>query len=310
MPGIADDIKRHFQEGDALTRLILVQIAVYVVYLILNILSTLFQAPIAESVVEFVALPSDLLRLATRPWTLFTYMFLHQGFFHIFFNLLWLYFGGRLFIDYFGGRRLWSVFLIGGLIGGVLYVIFYNVFPAFEEAVAISNNRGASAGVMALIIAIATYNPRFPVKLFFVVTVPLWGIAVGFVLLDLIGLGDGQNAGGRIAHLGGAAFGYFMATQYQQGKDLTEGFSSLMDQVVSAVQGFFQPEPKLKTVHRSNQARGQKSKRSSSSTRPSSSSKAYSQRDMDAILDKISKSGYDSLSKEEKDILFKIGKDQ
>jgi len=213
-------------------------------------------------------------------------------------------------MDYFGGRRLWSVFLIGGLIGGLLYVIFYNVFPAFENAVAISNNRGASAGVMALIIAIATYNPRFPVKLFFVVTVPLWGIAVGFVLLDLIGLGDGQNAGGRIAHLGGAAFGYLMATQYRQGNDLTEGFSSLMDQVVSTLRGFFQPEPKLKTVHRSKQARGQRSNRASSSTRPSAQAKAYSQRDMDVILDKISKSGYDSLTKEEKDTLFKIGKDK
>lgn len=297
MPGIGEDIKRHFQQGDFLTRLIIVQVAVYLVYVILRIISTLTQTGIAAFFIEFTALPSDLLKLATRPWTLVTYMFLHQGFFHIFFNLLWLYFGGRLFMEYFGGKRLLSTFLIGGLLGGLLYVLFYNVFPAFSETVAISNNRGASAGVMAIIIAIATYQPRFPVRLFFVVTVPLWGIAAGFVLLDLIGLGEGTNAGGRIAHLGGAAFGYFLARYYRRGVDLTQGFSQLLDRFFD----LFSASPRLKTVHK-------KPKHSSGKMRRPSTTP--SQQQMDEILDKISRSGYDSLTKEEKDQLFKIGKEQ
>ncbi len=298
MPGIGDDIKRHFQQGDLLTRLILVQGAVFLFYILLRIISTLTQTGIAEFFIDFTALPSDLMKLATRPWTLVTYMFLHQGFFHIFFNLLWLYFGGRLFMEYFGGKRLLSTFLIGGLIGGLLYVLFYNIFPAFSQAVAISNNRGASAGVMAIIIAIATYQPRFPVRLFFVVTVPLWGIAAGFVLLDLIGLGEGTNAGGRIAHLGGAAFGYFMASYYRRGRDLTEGFSQLLDRFFD----LFSASPKLKTVHKKETA--------SKASRGRSANAATSQKKMDEILDKISRSGYDSLTKEEKDQLFKIGKEQ
>lgn len=302
MSSIGEDIKRSFRQGDALTRLILVQIAVYVLYLLLRIIGTLTQTGIDAGVSRFIALPSDLLTLATRPWTLLSYMFFHQGFFHIFFNLLWLYFGGQLFMEYFGGRRLLSTFLIGGLIGGVLYVLFYNIFPAFEAAVAVSNNRGASAGVMAIMVAIAIYNPRYPVRLFFVLSVPLWGIAVGFVLLDLIGLGDGENAGGRIAHLGGAAFGYFMARAYRQGHDLTEGFSELMDRIG----GWFKPQSKLRPVYRS----GKKAASVSRSSSRKNGNRADDQKRMDEILDKISRSGYDSLSKEEKDHLFKIGREQ
>jgi membrane associated rhomboid family serine protease len=302
MAKIADEIKRSFEQGDALTKLIFVNIAVYVAYLLLRVLSYFTQVNIAGGFTDFVALPSDLLTLATRPWTLFTYMFLHQGFFHIFFNMLWLFFAGRLFVDYFGGRRLISTFLIGGLIGGASYVLFYNIFPAFYESVSISTNRGASAGVMAIVIGIATYNPKFPVRLFFVINVPLWGIAVGFLLLDLIGLGSGtgENAGGRIAHLGGAAFGFFMARAYRDGKDITEGFSQLGDKVAS----WFKPKPKVRKVYSNTASR---SGSFSKNNRPSN--KASDQRRMDEILDKISRSGYDSLSKDEKDHLFKIGKE-
>lgn len=298
MSSIKEDITQTFKQGDALSRLILINIGVYVFYLIVRILSLLTETGLSQWFTAFTALPSDLLTLATRPWTMVTYMFLHQSFLHIFFNMLWLYFAGRLFMEYFGGKRLISVFLIGGLIGGLLYVLFYNVFPAFSEAVAISNNRGASAGVMAIVVAIATYNPRFPVRLFFVVTVPLWGIAVGFLLLDLIGLGDGENAGGRIAHLGGAAFGYFMARAYRDGRDITEGFSQLLDRLSK----WFKPQPKMTKVY---SKKGPK--RSSSAGRKGNPKQDQAR--MDEILDKISRSGYDSLSKEEKDHLFKIGKE-
>jgi len=298
MASISDEIKDSFRQGDALTRLILVNLGFYVVYLLLRVLSFFTQVDIAGGFSIFIALPSDLLTLATRPWTLITYMFFHQGFFHIFFNMLWLYFAGRLFMEYFGGRRLLSTFLIGGIIGGALYVLFYNIFPAFYEAVTISNNRGASAGVMAVVVAIATYNPKFPVRLFFVLNVPLWGIAAGFLLLDLIGLGDGENAGGRIAHLGGAAFGFFMARAYRDGKDLTEGFSQLVDTIANWVK----PKPKVRKVY-------SRKKANTPAQRAKRANQASDQKRMDEILDKISRSGYDSLTKEEKDHLFKIGRE-
>lgn len=297
MANIADDIKNSFKSGDALTRLILINLAFYVAVLLLRILSFLFQVNIADFFISFTALPSDLLKLATRPWTLVSYMFLHEGFLHILFNMLWLFFGGKLFMEYFGSRRLISTYLMGGIIGGLLYIFFYNVFPAFSDVVAISNNRGASAGVMAVIFAIATYNPRFPVRVFFVLTVPLWGIAGIALLTDLIGLGEGANAGGRIAHIGGAAFGYFMARYHKEGRDLTEGFSGIMDRLAN----WFKPKSNLKTVY---SAKGFNKGYRNSSLKPLNDEDR-----LNKILDKISRSGYDSLSKEEKDHLFKFGKD-
>jgi membrane associated rhomboid family serine protease len=296
MANIIDDIKLSFKSGDALTRLILVNLGFYVAFLLLRILSFLFQANISGFFISFTALPSDLLTLATRPWTLVSYMFLHEGFMHILFNMLWLFFGGRLFLEYFGSRRLISTYLLGGIIGGFLYVIFYNIFPAFSDVVSISNNRGASAGVMAVIFAIATYNPRFPVRIFFIATVPLWGVAAFALLTDLIGLGDGANAGGRIAHIGGAAFGFLMARAYREGKDLTDGFSALLDKIFN----LFKAKPKLKKVYSS----GGFNKGYRQNTSPQNDEAKLNQ-----ILDKISRSGYDSLSKDEKEHLFKFGKD-
>lgn len=296
MSKIIDDIKLQFKMGGALNQLIIINLGVYLAFLVLRILSFLLQVSISNFFIEFTALPSDLLKFATRPWTIISYMFLHEGFFHILFNMLWLFFGGQLFLQYFGGRRLISTYLMGGILGGLLYVLFYNLFPAFSDVVAFSNNRGASAGVMAVIFAIATYNPRFPVRLFFMITVPLWGIAIFALLTDLIALGDGSNAGGRIAHLGGALFGYLMASAHKNGKDLTDGFSSILDRLANLRKP---KSSKLKTVYRSQAG----SKSAGLKRREDDESK------LNRILDKISKSGYDSLSKDEKDHLFKFGKD-
>ena len=294
MSGIRNQIRTSFTEGDALTRLILVNLGVYLFYILLKITGYLFRIPLAETFIEWTALPSNLHTLATRPWTLFTYMFLHEGFLHILFNLLWLYFAGRLFIEYMGGRRLLSTYLLGGLIGGLLYVAAYNIFPIFKEVVLISNNRGASAGVMAILIGVAAYAPNYPVRLFFTLEVKFWIVAAAALFMDLIYLGDGNNAGGHIAHLGGAAFGYFSIKQLRHGHDWTEGFSKMMDGLVN----FFKPRPKIRKVYTNVR------KERNFQTR-----QANNQQKMDDILDKISRSGYDSLSKDEKDYLFKIGKD-
>lgn len=297
MNSIWDQIKQFFKEGGALNQLIMINLGVFIIFLVLRILSFLFQIGIADFFIRFTALPTDLGTLLTRPWTFVSYMFLHQGFWHIFFNMLWLYFGGRLFLEYFGGRRLIATYLMGGLIGGAIYVLGYNLFPVFNDVVAVSNNRGASAGVMAIIIAIATYNPRFPVRLF-IFTVPLWGIAVFALLTDLVSLGEGNNPGGSLAHLGGAAFGYFMARAYTQGRDLTEGFAGIIDRFAN----LFKPKPKLRKVYSNSNSGNRRS-----NTRSSRSNN--DEEKLNIILEKISRSGYDSLSKDEKDHLFKFGKD-
>ena len=298
MPGIRSEIENSFRQGDALSRLILVNLSVFLLYYMLKAVGALFQVPIHAYLVDWIALPSNLSTLITRPWTLVTYMFLHEGFLHIFFNLLVLFFAGRLFIEYFNGRRLLSTFLMGGILGGAIYVVFYNVFPAFQEVLTVSNNRGASAGIMAILIAIAAYVPRFPVKLFFVLNVELWVVAGLVLLMDLISIGDGNNMGGHIAHLGGALFGYLSIREMKKGKDLTAGFSKFLDGMAD----WFKPRPESKV-------RKVYSKGSKSSGSPDFGRSVHDQSKMDLILDKISRSGYESLSKEEKDYLFKIGQD-
>ena len=300
MSGIRSEIENSFRQGDALSRIILVNLGVFVLYYILKAVGALFQVPIHAYMVEWTALPSNLSTLITRPWTLVTYMFLHEGFFHIFFNLLVLFFSGRLFMEYFNGRRLLSTFLLGGIIGGAMYVLFYNIFPAFSDVLSISNNRGASAGVMAVLIAIAAYVPRYPVKLFFVLRVELWVVAGLTLLMDLISIGDGNNMGGHIAHLGGALFGYLSIRQLKRGKDLTAGFSRFLDNIAD----WFKPRPetKMRKVYSNVSAKKTSARGQDQPVRD--------QARMDEILDKISRSGYESLSKEEKDYLFKIGQEK
>jgi len=295
MSGIREEIRNSFQQGDALTRLILINLGVFVLFLLLRIVGFLFKIPMSEAFSQWTALPSNLGTLVTRPWTLITYMFLHEGFLHILFNMLWLFFAGRLFMEYMGGRRLLSTYILGGLAGGILYIVAYNLFPIFSEAVVISNNRGASAGVMAIVIGVATYAPRYPVKIFFTFNAQLWMIAAAALLMDLIYLGDGNNAGGHIAHLGGALFGYLSVRQLKNGQDWTEGFSTFMDNIAT----WFKPKPKIKKVYTNVKTRNDYQYKER---------KAHNQQRMDEILDKISRSGYESLSKEEKDYLFKIGK--
>ena len=230
-----------------MAKIILINLAVFAFFLLIQIIDALFKSNIELLYIQpWFALPSDLLKLATRPWTFITYMFTHQGFLHLFFNMLFLFMFGRIFMGYLGGRKFLSIYLLGGLAGGLLYVLFYNIFPAFTESVAIGSNRGASAAVMAIVVATATYNPNLEVRLFFVLPVKIVWIAVFFVVSDLIYLPDVEgNFGGHIAHLGGAIVGYTAIRQLQKGKDITEGFSRFMDSVAN----WFKAKPKVRKVY-------------------------------------------------------------
>lgn len=239
--------------------------------------------------------PSEFL---LRPWTFFTYAFLHSGFWHIFWNMLIMYWFGNIVLNLFKERTLLTLYLLGGVAGGLMCILAFNLFPAFNKFPG-GTLEGASAAVYAIMVFIATYNPNAEMRVF-MFNIKLWQIAAFFVLKDLISIPISENAGGLMAHVGGAAFGYVYAKQLAKGNNIGAGFERLMDTIT----GWFTPRKKrpFKKVHR-NKTTYQKQKRHTAD------SKDEKQRKVDAILDKISKSGYESLTKAEKDFLFKAGND-
>lgn len=297
MASIRDEIVRYYREGDAMAKLILVNLGVFILFWFFLLIDFLFQSNMSAAVESWTVLPSDVSKLIFKPWTLLTYMFRHMGFGHLFWNMLSLYIFGKVFIDYLDGRRLLSTYILSGLAGAALYILFYNIFPVFSEVVAGGTNRGASGAVMGVGVAIATYAPQSEFRLPFGLRLRILWIVAFFVLKDLLVFPEGNNAGGLLAHFGGAIFGYVSIRQLQKGRDITAGFSRFMDNIAN----WFKPKPKVRKVY-------------SNSTRTKSdveynTRKADQQQKMDEILDKISRSGYESLSKEEKDYLFKIGKE-
>lgn len=293
--GIFNEIKHSFKTGNNLTRLIYINLGVFVIIKFLQVFYFLFntQSDFVSSVIHQLAVSAYLPALIKKPWTVFTYMFLHEGFLHILFNILWLYWFGKIFLEYLDGKKLLSIYILGGFAGALLYIIAYNSFPVFEKILPVSVALGASASVLAIVIAISVYVPNYTIHLLFLGPVKLKYIALFTVILDFISIA-GTNPGGHIAHLGGAMFGWFFIQQYRKGKDITKGFSRFMDGIFS----FFKPHKKIHVTYK----------------RPKSDYnynkyKAEKQEVIDKILEKISKSGYDSLSKEEKEILFRQSKE-
>lgn len=294
MSSITDQIKQQFKSGDNMMRLIYINVGVFVLFLILNMISFLATGD-ANTFTYYarlwLALPSDPVQFVTRPWTIITYMFLHADFWHILFNMIILFFSGRIFLEYVGDRRLLTVFLYGGIAGGMLFFILYNISPAFSTGVPLI---GASAGVVAVLVAAAAYVPRMTVRLFFLIEVPFWVVAALAVVSYIAGV-TGSNSGGHLAHLGGAVVGYIFVQQLRKGNDWSIGLYNLFYRM----EGWFKPKPKVRKVY---------SNTNKKSAKKANSRTQNDQQRIDEILDKISKSGYEKLSKEEKDFLFKFGK--
>ena len=203
------DIQTNFRNGSIVQQLIYINVGVYITVLLIGVFSGLFKAN-APFIVDWFAMPSDLGDFIMKPWTIVTYGFLHVGFFHILFNCLILFFFGRMFLEYFTPKQLLNFYLFGTVFGGLLYIFAYNFFPFFENQSGILF--GASAGVMAIVVGIATYIPNYQINLRFIGYVRLWHIAAFYILIDVLSL-TGGNAGGHFAHLGGALFGYFYVRQ-------------------------------------------------------------------------------------------------
>ena len=287
-----DDIKHSFRNGGLLTQLIYINLGVFLCVKVLGVFAFLLGAN-PWNIIRWLALPAETAQLLQKPWTLISYMFLHEGFLHILFNLLWLYFGGQIFLQYLNSKQLLSTYILGGLTGAGLYVLIFNISPTFQAVLPQSIALGASASVLAIIVAIATYVPNYSVHLTFIGRVKLKHIAIFSILLDVVSIPKG-NAGGHIAHIGGAIFGFIYIKQLQAGKDWARSFSQLLDYLTNT---FTQRKSHLKTVHKRTQTDDQWKEE-----------KAKSQDKINQILDKIAQSGYESLNETEKETLFKESK--
>ncbi len=288
--GIWDDIKNTFSRGSNLSRLIYLNIAVFTIITIVSVIGFLINnQEITEKSVNLLAVPSSLTRLIVRPWTLLTYMFIHKDIWHILFNMLWLYWFGRIFLEYLDQRKLVAVYLLGGISGALLYILSFNIFPAFSDLVDVSVAIGASASVMAIVVAIAAYVPDYTIHLFLFGRIKIKYMALGIFVLTSI-MDFSVNSGGKLAHIGGAFFGYVYILNLRGGRDIGRGFNRLIDFFVT----FFKPRPKMKVTYKKPADDYEYNK-----------VKAEHQKQINHILDKISKGGYDSLTKEEKEMLFK-----
>jgi len=269
-----------FRSGNPLFLFIGINILVFLVIGLIAVAEFLFKTntTVAAWLTRQLSMPANLNVLPYRFWTIITYMFLQREVFHILFNLLWLYWMGMIFLDFLNKRQFIFTYLAGGLAGAVLYLIAYNTLPAFTGLAENSMILGSSASVMAIVVGTATLVPDFTIRLLLFGAVRLKYLAIAYFVLDLIGMGGG-NPGGSIAHIGGAILGFVFIKQLNSGRDLSK---------------ILKKRSKLKVVqNKSNTGSG---------------AIHTDQETIDKILDKISKSGYDSLNKSEKESLFKASK--
>ncbi|WP_316793443.1 rhomboid family intramembrane serine protease [Pedobacter frigoris] len=273
-----------FQSGDPSYLYIGINVIIFVVFALINIpffLSGNGSIAGGDWIREYFGFPASLVKLPTRFYTILTYQFFHGGFFHLLFNMLWLFWMGRIFLDFLKPRQFHFVYLAGGFTGALLYLLAYNIFPVFASSAG-ATVIGSSASVMAIVVATATLVPDYSIRLLFLGDLKLKFLAIAYVVLNLIGIGT-ADAGGSFAHIGGMIMGFTFIKLLQNGNDLSN---------------IFKKKPKLRVVKKD-------------PAKPSFVKKketTVDQKEIDAILDKISKTGYDKLTREEKETLFKASK--
>lgn len=291
---IWDEIRLFFKSGSVVSKLMLINIAVFLVINIFKVFLFLFAVPqSAFPINEWIGVSSNTGILLQRPWGIFTYMFVQEEFFHIFFNMFMFYVGGRLFISYLGEKRLTTTYIIGGLAGALFFILAFNTFPGFAESKQSAYMIGASASVLAIFIAIAAYMPNLKLNLLFIGQVRLKYIALIMIVIDIISIPRG-NAGGYIAHLGGAFWGFMYIMMLKNGNDI----SSFFQEIFKPIKKIFSKKSKLKVEYKNQRPMNDDDY---------SAIKKQNQLEIDKILDKISQSGYQSLTAREKELLFKMG---
>ena len=278
----------NFIKAEGLYRLMYINIIIFLLVGIFKVIAFLSgnENDLLIKLIDIVAMKASIPAFILQPWSLITYMFVHENFLHILFNMLVLFWTGKIFCEFMGSSRLVAVYVLGGIFGGLLYVIAYNLFPVFSHSLEFSKLIGASACVIAILVALATLLPNYEVHLLLFGAVRLKYLALFLILLYIINIPDG-NAGGNIAHLGGALFGFAYIRLYKSGMDI----GKWLENFFTAIQKLTRPPDKFKVVHRNK-----------------TGSKKTNQDTVDAILDKISRSGYASLTKAEKETLFNASK--
>ena len=285
-------IKQIFNRANIPTKLIYINVGIFILIRLIIIICTLFQVGDANFI-QYLQMPSSLRLFIYRPWTIITYMFLHVDFLHILLNMLWLYWFGKIFLLYLNARQFGGLYVSGGIFGALFFLIAYNTFPYFVHVVGSSFLMGASASVMAIVFAISFYRKNHEINLLFIGRVKLIYLALFALAVDLLSVVS-DNSGGHIAHIGGALFGILFALQYEKGKDITVFMNRLIDRLVN----WEKKRPPRMTV----------------SYKKTETDAAYNMRKrkesdtLDEILDKLKQSGYQSLSSEEKRILFDASK--
>ncbi|MBE6345764.1 MAG: rhomboid family intramembrane serine protease [Bacteroidales bacterium] len=285
---IFDRIKNFFLQKNALSRLMLINIVIWLICLFISVFTWLFNVSDISFVTKLFAVPADISSLTDKPWSIFTYMFLQEEFWHLFFNMLMLYYGGQIFLQYFTQKQLLLTYIFGGLFGALFFIMSFNIFPVFENMRDSAVALGASASVLSILIAAATYQPEYKLNLFLLGEVKMKWIAIIFVVIDLLSIPKG-NSGGHIAHLGGALWGFLYAFM------LRKDFDIYM---------IFKRQPRIKVKSRNTDNHHQRPK----TDEQYNAERAQEQQEIDKILDKIAKNGYSSLSEKEKEYLFKQSK--
>lgn len=282
-------IVQFFQKRSMLSQLILINIGVWLIIALMNVGAFLLQSN-TSSLISWLALPADMSIFLIKPWTIFSYMFLHENILHILFNMLMLFFSGKIFLEFLNEKQLLTTYILGGLSGGIIYMLSYNFFPRFDDVVTYSILLGASASVIAILISVAMYVPNYMVNLIFVGAVKLKHIAFVFIVIDLLSIDKG-NSGGHLAHLGGALWGIMYAIQLKKGIDIATKLSPLFNIFKSSKKSNMYVNKKYTNKRSTNDEEYNRQRKEK-------------QIQIDIILEKISKSGYDSLSKKEKELLF------
>jgi membrane associated rhomboid family serine protease len=294
---ILDDFRNAWNRpNNAVIQIILINVIIFLALIFLKVILVLSGGEgIYRAILTRLMLPADLGTFIFQPWSIFTYFFTHEGLFHILFNMMVLYWFGKLITEFLGSNKVISLYVLGGISGGLFYMLVYNVLPIFQDQVSTSLMLGASAGVYAIVVGAATFMPNYTFFLLLIGPVKIKYIAFFYIVLSFAST-VGANAGGNFAHLAGAAIGFVFIKQLQSGNDIGAWIIQLMNYFKS----FFVQDAKIKVTHRSEKK--SKNKRTVKVTQ--SSGPVADQDEIDAILDKISQSGYDSLSKEEKQKLF------
>ena len=291
-----ENLYKKYRGSDVVGKFIFVNVALYVLLLFIGVFSVLFNAgSLSADVLSFVELPASLGELALRPWTVFTYMFIHAGLWHILWNMFALYFFGKIFLNFYSVRHFVGIYILGGLFGALFFVLAYNLFPYFGPYLPFSRLVGASAAVLAVVVAAAVRSPQYRINLMFVGSVKLSTFALVVVAMSFLML-SGGNAGGNFAHLGGAFAGWLVADMLNKGRDLTQVVNGPIDWVSSLIVRLRTPrKKKTKFTY----TRGGRSVDYEYNAR-----KKADEAEVDRILEKVKKGGYASLSEEEKKRLF------